>query len=76
MIFQPDSGTKEKEVEFQGEAGMFFSLFSMICLAAAFLVFYAAELGAPGFFLGWQPTTMSAITLGVFSIALSSIGRR
>lgn len=55
---------------------MFFNLFSTLCLIAAFVVYYAAEFGAPGFFLNWQPTHQSAITLGIFSIALSTLGKR
>lgn len=55
---------------------MIFSFLATICLALAFILFYAAEAGAPGFLLGWHPSHQSAITIGIFSIALATLGKR
>jgi hypothetical protein len=58
------------------EPGMFLNLFALLFLMAALVVFYALEFGVPGFFLGWQPSYQTAIALGIFSIALSTLGKR
>jgi hypothetical protein len=55
---------------------MIFNLLGAVCLIFSFVVLYAVEAGSPGFFLSWQPTHASAIALGIFAIALGTLGKR